>query len=342
MDASLDITKMKVADLKNELKLRNLATTGKRPELLERLQQAIAEGVERENDEDIDEEHLLAGGDEEGEEDAFTPIEEAPVAKTPARASRRSIAAVSTPAAATPKTPARRLALKRTPAAALKVPEEPEEVQETPAKDPTPAKKTPAKEPAVGTPPAKIAKIGTPKAAESKEEEEENKENGEPQEKTALEKRAERFGVVSADVAKSKRAERFGIVSEDSAKAKRAERFGIVKEEKLLKKGKMVAEPVDLEKIKARAERFGTTTASALDAEKKKSRAERFADKTVTNGKDVTSDEAKAARAAKFAAEETKTEEAAPTVSKSGKTLITFGSEDATKQARAARFAAST
>merc|ERR1719334_2049941 len=100
MDTTLDINKMKVADLKNELKLRNLATTGKRTELLERLQAAIASGVERENEEDIDEENLLAG-DDEGEEEALTPREEEAVLapKPPSRASRRSIAATSTPAA---------------------------------------------------------------------------------------------------------------------------------------------------------------------------------------------------------------------------------------------------
>lgn len=354
-----DIQKMKVADLKKELKMRSLSTAGKRTELLERLQNAIASGVNADagdDDEEFDEDEILAGDDDE---DEISQAEEeqalaGKAAPTPSRPTRRSSLAPSTPAG-TPKTPGRRLALKRAPAAALAVPEEEEPAKEevaapkvavkttTPAK--TPAKspaKTPASAPAEGQPPAKAAKVET-KAGDPAED----KENGEPKEMSALEKRAARFGVVAPDVAKAKRAERFGVVSEDLAKKKRAERFGVVEEEKAnktLKKGKMAAEPVDLEAIKKRAERFGTSTAPAMDLEKKAARAERFG--TAANGAktDVTSDEVLAKRAAKFGtgeeAEKTEAAAASPVVSATGKKLITFGSEDTAKLKRAARFAA--
>lgn len=342
MDASSDLNKLKVAELKNELKLRGLSTVGKRSELLERLQNAIASGVEVGEGEEIDEDEILAGADDDDE--GLTPAEEeqalagTKVTATPSRAKRRSVApAPATPA--TPRTMGRKLAIKRTPAASLKVPqEEPEEETpkvESPAKPVTPkaatpvSKKTPAKEPAEGEPEAKVAKT------------EENAD--EPEEKSAKDKRAERFGITKDEDAKKNRAERFGIVSQDAAKAKRQERFGVVEPEKKVKKGKMASEPIDMDKLKSRAERFGSSTAKAMDMEKKKARADRFGNGTATNGKDVTSDEAKAARAAKFASngstEEAKTESSEPLISASGKTIITFGSEDSDKLKRAARFA---
>ena len=51
----MDITAMKVADLKKELKNRGLSTTGKKDELIERLQLALAKPGD-----DLNEEELLA------------------------------------------------------------------------------------------------------------------------------------------------------------------------------------------------------------------------------------------------------------------------------------------
>jgi len=276
---SAELAKLKVADLKRELKVRGLSQVGKRSDLLERLQNAIASGVNPEEgteDEDFDEDEILAGADDEDdvspqdEEQALTGISK----ETPSKGAKAA------PKAATPITKAA-------------------------AKATTPVSK-------VATPAAKKA------PAEPAAEEEQP-------EKTAQEKRAERFGIVNDDLAKKSRAERFGIVPNDEAIKKRQERFGVVeKEEKPSKKQKMAAEPVDLEKLKARADRFGASTASALDSEKKAARAARFETAPATNGtsKDVTSEEAKAARAAKFASNGTAS--ATPGLSASGKKLITF------------------
>jgi len=357
MDASSDLTKLKVADLKKELKIRNLSQVGKRGDLLERLQAAIASGVGPEeggDDDEFDEDEILAGGDDEDditaidEEQVLTGIPK--VSATPGRPSRRSVAP-ATPA--TPRAQGRKLALKRAPVSSLAVPE-----------DETPKPKTPIKAaspPKAGTPLTKIATPGAktpasapaegePKAKQAKTDGDDKENDEEPKEKTAAEKRAERFGIVSDDSLKSKRADRFGIVSEDAAIKKRQDRFGVVEKETKgkKKKNKMEAEPIDMEKLKTRAERFGTSTASAMDTEKKQSRLERFGGGASENGvkKDLTSDEAKAARAAKFATNGSSAEKAEessePIISASGKKLIVFGNEDASKLKRAARFAAAT
>lgn len=106
------------------------------------------------------------------------------MAATPGR-SRRSVAPAAAPS--TPRTTQRKLALRRTEAAALTVPEDvPVALPTTPtttSAQPSPAKKTPA--PAQGSedePPSKVAKVEAATAAA----ETSDKENGEeaPKEKT--------------------------------------------------------------------------------------------------------------------------------------------------------------
>merc|ERR1711915_908930 len=77
MDASADLSKMKVADLKKELKARGLPVVGNKNELVERLQEAILAGGEvltggtggEEDEEEFDEEEILGDVDELGDED---------------------------------------------------------------------------------------------------------------------------------------------------------------------------------------------------------------------------------------------------------------------------------
>ncbi|XP_018021130.1 transcriptional regulatory protein AlgP [Hyalella azteca] len=360
MDATSDLTKLKVPDLKKELKIRGLPTTGKRSELLERLQEALVAGVGldggADDDEDFDEDEILAGDDDD-EDSKMTPMEEAAALAaaekamaTPTRARRPSATGTATPRGSVKKPALKRSAALPTvtetaakPAAVkLAVPAAAATAAAKPKPSPTKnsAAKSPAKTPAANEPANKIQKL----------DENADKENEtEPVGKSALELRAERFGVTSDAIAKEKRAERFGVTSEETAKQKRAERFG-VSTNGTAKPGKLSMDvgSVDVEKLKARAARFGETTAKTLTTaeidEKKKARANRFGEAEAAK-KDVTSDAVLAARAAKFAtttpaaeASEATTE---PIISASGKTLITVGasSDEARKLKRAARFA---
>ncbi|CAL4156039.1 unnamed protein product [Meganyctiphanes norvegica] len=217
--APVDLSKMKVADLKKELKARGLSVDGKKNELQERLAEALAAdgsalGAPAEDGAD----------DEEEEIDAAT--EEALLAQ------------------ATPKAGAKR-----------------------------PAPKVDAISP--GKKVIKLGQAAAPKTEETPKTDEE---------KTAQEKRAERFGLGPTDqTKKDARAARFGIVeSATKTNNKRAPKLD------------MTTGSTDIEKLRARAERFGEVSSKTLKKvavlEKKKERAERFknGEEVVpeTNGKD--------------------------------------------------------
>merc|ERR1712062_260794 len=122
-------------------------------------------------------------------------------------------------------------------------------------------------------------------------------------EKSAQEKRAERFGLPVNDAAlKDARAARFGLPVNDAAlKDARAARFGIISSAPS-STGTTVDKKAALEKLKERSARFGEVSSKTLQKietlEKKKERAERFKNGT-DNSKDA---EIKKKRAERFAA----------------------------------------
>lgn len=246
--AAVDLSKMKVADLKKELKNRGLSVEGKKNELQERLQEALAADGS-----------VLGAPDDEEEIDEQT--EDALLqGKSPAAAKKRASA----------------------------VPID------------------------VISPDKKVVKLGQAAAPVVSDKPD--------SEKTAQEKRAERFGLPVADSAlKDARAARFGIVASAPKAA-----GGNKKAPKL----DMTTGSTDIEKLKSRAARFGETSSKTLKKvetlEKKKERAERFKNGTeivpATNG-----------------------DSSAPVSSSSStKTQITMGDskEAEIKKKRAERFAA--
>ncbi|XP_068223459.1 SAP domain-containing ribonucleoprotein isoform X2 [Palaemon carinicauda] len=267
MEDAAHYAKMKVADLKKELKTRGLAVTGNKNELVERL--LAAEGhaplasVEG-DEEEFDEEEILGGGDMDSSEIKISPQEE-----------EAALSGANLKVKKTLKTPAKReapkIVAKKAGAAAA-------DAGKSPTKKPITAVSD-TKEQENIEPPKKVTKVDG--------------------EKSSLEKRAERFGVPLTEAAKKEaRAARFGELTNGTVKGS--------------SKLSTVTGGIDMDKLKARAERFGVVTSKSLtkaeETEKKKTRLERFGsapEKTEEKTSDAAPvDAAKAARAARFAAAE--------------------------------------
>lgn len=254
---------MKVADLKKELKARGLAVTGNKNELVERLLAAEGHaplGSVEGDEEEFDEEEILGGGDMDPNEIKISPQEEeAALAGGNIKVKKTS--------ALVQKTPAKKEAPKAVPKKASPAVQQP---VKSPTKKPITAVSA-SKEQENIEPPKKVAKVD--------------------EEKSALEKRAERFGLPLTESAKKEaRAARFGELTNGTVKGSA--------------KLSTVTGGIDMDKLKARAERFGEVTSKSLskaeELEKRKSRLERFGS-APDKAEDATIDSAKAARAARFA-----------------------------------------
>jgi len=218
-----DLNKMKVTELKQALKDRNLPSSGTKPELVKRLEEALGDAVESSNDAGSVDDSLQEIEDEILNEDTDTDV---PVPTKPAEA----------------------------------------EI----------------------VPPKKIEAIVAPKDGGDSEKSDVAKEDG--SEKNV---KPEAVAKLSEEERKKIRAEKFGIVSAEDQKTKRAERFGlpITGTTNTSAKISMTGTEVDLDKLKKRAERFGTVVSTSLSKvdldEKKRKRAARFGEittETTTTG----------------------------------------------------------
>nr|CAD7203474.1 unnamed protein product [Timema douglasi] len=245
-----DITKMKVADLKRELKVRNLNTSGNKTELIERLQLAI-QGVETDHDVVLGEtesvaEEILDEDDVLGDEEALEEDDIGDISKAD-----DSIEEPTTP------TLKRKLS--------------------TDSGKPQAGKKIVLNRSVISTSPEKENVISEPAAEEAVEAENKQEEDGKKKVvkisaltvKERLEMRAQKFGVsLSVDAKKEARAARFGIQSSSISSTN-----GVDDEEKLKKRQQRfgLVEPPS----KTSTTPSSVSTVSASD-DKKKLRAERF------------------------------------------------------------------
>jgi len=237
---------MKVADLKRELKLRGLAVTGKKEELIERLQLAIMPADDTSmnvgpGDEDDD---LLA--------QANALLEDDPVASTEKLQNKDGDLAK------------KKVAIKRD---SIQAPSESN--NSNLGKPEANQKQTPASDEKTAVNPNAVSSVTNDSKLNT---------NGNQVNKTLSSEKA------LADIEKAKsRAERFGVVapsSVDEKKAARAARFGISNTTSNTSKKIGESPTVDLETLKRRAERFGqssSTTMQKLELQQKiKDRESRF------------------------------------------------------------------
>merc|ERR1739838_652606 len=211
----LDLTKMKMADLKKELQLRDLKVSGNKQELIQRLQQYLEEHEGAEIEDGGEDEALLAEGNDQITEKVEEAVEEIKAANDTQEHKKEAVVKAVTVEEAKDTT-------------AIKAPLSEEEKKAERAKK-------------FGI------KVADKVVPEEKKKEERTKRFGKSSitdhkvevDTEKLKQRAARFGtVISSTLTKTeqndkilKRKERFGAVSAEtnSKKAKRAERFGLNK-----------------------------------------------------------------------------------------------------------------
>merc|ERR1712127_303407 len=266
---NMDVSKLKVADLKKELKARGLSVSGSKIELVERFQEATQDEDATENvldnDDLLDEDAVLADESEEAILD-----EEDNVLLTPTSIlASETKSPLKTPVnEGTTVTATKKVILNRNPISMAAIP-------------------------AAKTETINSRKISVDMESQKETSNGDGSDNGE-EKKSGVVKlgslsaeeraklRAQKFGVPIPDnVKKSVRAERFGLTTKETIKQAPTESKEVL-DEKLLKRqarfGVVTAAEVDVKKQK-RAERFGTAPTAAATAgndELKRKRAERF------------------------------------------------------------------
>ncbi|GJQ67463.1 hypothetical protein Trydic_g8305 [Trypoxylus dichotomus] len=250
LNENMDITKLKVPDLKRELKARGLSAAGNKNELMERLQNALKNKTDDsaggESVDDLEEDLLNVDDDEhlDGSESGITDIDSAmdiPTGQKPQK--RKSQDAVSSDQ---PKQ-AKKVVLNRTPS----------NTDVTHSNSTVTVEKDKVED-------KKVIKLSELSA------------------KDRLEMRAKKFGVpLTVDARRAVRAERFGADNSNSNKSisnsntnvdvlkQRAERFG-------MNASSVITKLDNEERIKRRQERFGTVAVNNSQNDKKEQRLQRF------------------------------------------------------------------
>ncbi|KAL7641035.1 UNVERIFIED_CONTAM: hypothetical protein RMT77_008172 [Armadillidium vulgare] len=300
------LSKMKVADLKKHLKNKGLSVAGNKTELVERLQQALQNALDiaDENptldssgavdDEEFDEEEILGGDDLDIGK--ITQEEEAAALAGNLKVKDDSLLLGAT------QPEKKKITLKRS-ALSLSSTTDADTTQSTETLDESAASNTDPSTNLDNDKENSLASIEEPKHKVIKL-------SGTTSE-NALEERAKKFGSTTTTTTSSD--------TEEGRKLARAARFGVdpalsnkssnTSTNKRVPKLSMEVGSTDLDKLKKRAERFGEVTSKSLskleELEKKKLRQNRFSqegnsEKATETAKDVSSDDAKTARANRF------------------------------------------